>query len=628
MCIGSMVGSGIYIITGTAAKEKAGPAIVLSFFIAGLLVYILAACFTELCLRVQRTGSSYMFMYVSMGELPAFFMGWSIMLGCILGGATNGRAWSAYMDFLFDGAIGNFTKHHVALWDLGVPITNYPDFIAAGIVIVIMIVVAIGAQCSSKFNSIFAMLNICVLLFFIVFGFINADLSNWTSSQDDEHSGGFMPFGWTGLLAGSGACFWAFMGFEILAVAVEEADKPARVIPRATALALAFVTVLYMGTAAALTLLTPYYTIDSETPLPSAFAYRGIDWAKYIVGVGPLFGLTTTLLSSIFAFVRIVYAIAEDGLLLPIFARVSKRTKVPLATTFTGGLLTATTALFFDLSEIISFAIVIGLLQYGSIAAAVVILRYRPLENKSTVSAEINHHEQECTTVDNTTRDDKYTAAKLLDTESEDIDYIDLQTPESKNIPCKISAHSMSRTLEKENMSVNRGRRRLFCVPSCLWPAAGAVPRLMGTCCMLMAGLAVGTVQGYDRMQQHGTTWRLLVLVLLIAASTVLLLLLTAISLCEQSTQGLSFKVPFVPWLPALAIMICLLLLVTTATLVSWIGCAVLFILSLLVYFFYGIRHSKLRYPQQHQVKLQSSIQDDRVKLLTSDSDLDEEQEL
>ena len=296
------------------------------------------------------------------------------------GGATNGRAWSAYLDFLVANSISNFTAEHMSKWTVGEPITDYPDFMAGGIILLVTAVVALGAQCSSKFNGFFTFLNIGVLLFCVIVGFVYADLDNWTSSD----TGGFLPFGWQGVVAGAGTCFWALTGFEIIAVSVEEAKNPKRSIPIAMALALSLVTVLYTLTAASLTLVAPYTQIDAEAPLPSAFASRGLEWAKYIVAAGPLFGLTTTLFSSIFGFVRISYAMAQDGLLFPICSKVNPCTKVPLVAAMVGGLGMCILAIFFDLKNIISFGVLLALFQYIVVDACVIILRYRPSSDTGT----------------------------------------------------------------------------------------------------------------------------------------------------------------------------------------------------------------------------------------------------
>ena len=286
----------------------------------------------------------------------------------------NADAWSAYLDFLCDKAIVKFTRRYIGAWTIGAPFSSQPDFVAVAVLVVLTVIVSCGAQCSSRVNSVFAFINIGVLMFVIVIGFTYSDLDNWTS----EETGGFMPFGWAGVLKGSGACFWALTGFEVIAVSVEEARNPQRSVPLASALSIVIVTVLYVGTSAAMTLMSPYGSIDTEAPLPSVFANRGLTWGRYVVSVGPLLGLTTTLLTNSFSFVRLAYAIAKDGLLFSFFSRVNDCSQVPVWAVVVGTSASAAIAFCLDLEEIVAFSVVLSLLQYILVAAAVIILRYQP----------------------------------------------------------------------------------------------------------------------------------------------------------------------------------------------------------------------------------------------------------
>ena len=257
---------------------------------------------------------------------------------------------------------------------MGAPASEYPDLVAVCILILMSAVVAFGADFSATVSAFFVTLNICILTFCIVVGFAFGDVTNWTNAE----TGGFFPFGFAGVLRASASCFWAFTGFEILATSVEEAEQPQRSIPIATAASLLVTTVLYIATAAALTYVAPYTALEEIAPLPSAFAARGLTWAQYVVSIGPLCGLTTTLFSSLYGFVRISYAMAEDGLLFSCFRHVNSYTQVPVVGTLTGGLLMATLACFLDVNQIISFGIIATLSQYALVSVCVIILRYRP----------------------------------------------------------------------------------------------------------------------------------------------------------------------------------------------------------------------------------------------------------
>ena len=298
-----------------------------------------------------------------------------IFTATILGSAINAKAWSGYFDSLTGHKIRNTSLTYIAEWNVGSPVSEYPDFLAFGLSWVFVIVVASGAQCTAKFTSVMSSLSVLVLLFVTVSGFSLADTSNWTSNS----TGGFLPYGWHGVLAATGNCFWALTGFETVAVSNEEAKNPEKTVPIATLLAILVVTLLYIGTASGLTLMTSYLNLDSVAPLPSVFVNTKIPWGQYIAAVGPLFGITTILVTNLYSYSRLLYAISSDGLLPEVFGRVNSYTNVPLLGVFTGGAVMSVLALFLDLRDLITFGVNIQAIHYILVCACVVILRYRPL---------------------------------------------------------------------------------------------------------------------------------------------------------------------------------------------------------------------------------------------------------
>jgi len=244
------------------------------------------------------------------------------------------------------------------------------------VVILLTIIVGLGVKSYARFSVVVVFINILVLCFVTVCGIVYGHISNWTATKLGELHSGFMPFGWTGVLTGTATCFWGFSGFETISCAVEESRSPQRHIPIATVLTLLLVTSLYVGTAAGMTLLTPCQLLDTEAPIPSAFANAGLRSGHYITSIGPLFGFTTAFISSTFGFVRISLAMAEDGLLWGWFADVNKYTQVPVLSVLACGLLEAVIACFCDIRNLISFSVCITLLSYAAACAAVIILRY------------------------------------------------------------------------------------------------------------------------------------------------------------------------------------------------------------------------------------------------------------
>lgn len=253
---------------------------------------------------------------------------------------------------------------------------RYPDFVAVAVVIVLTVVVGLGVKCFARFSAVFVVINISVLIFVTICGIAFGHTSNWTAVEVKGMGGSFMPFGWTGMLAGAASCFWALSGFELISYAVEESSSPQRHIPIATLLTVLIVTALYIGTSMSLTLLIPYQLIDTGAPLPSAFVHAGLTWSRYVVMIGPLCGFTTAFISNTYGFVRLSLAMAEDGLLWSWFASVNEYTKVPVLSVILSGVLQSLIACFFDIRDLISFNVNLLLLAYSSTCLAVVVLRY------------------------------------------------------------------------------------------------------------------------------------------------------------------------------------------------------------------------------------------------------------
>lgn len=284
MGVGGMVGSGLYVLTGTVAKDTVGPAVVISFIFAGLASLLAAFCYAEFGARIPKTGSAYMFTYVSVGEIWAFLIGWNVILENMIGGAAVARAWSGYLDSIFNHAIQNFTETHIMKWDIPF-LAHYPDLLAAGILIVASLFISFGVQVSSYLNHIFSTISMGVIVFILIFGFILAEPANWSQKE-----GGFAPFGMSGILAGSATCFYAFVGFDVIASSSEEAKNPQKAVPIATAISLGLAATAYILVSTVLTLMVPWHTLDPNSALSDAFFRRGYSWAGIVVAVGSICG--------------------------------------------------------------------------------------------------------------------------------------------------------------------------------------------------------------------------------------------------------------------------------------------------------------------------------------------------
>ena len=367
--IGSTLGAGVYVVTGDVARQIAGPGVVFSFLIAGIASVLSGLCYAEFGARVPKAGSAYIYSYVTVGELCAFIIGWNLFLEYMIGAAAVARAWSSY----FNSLVGNAVSNGIIsiLGSMHTPgLSHYLDVFALALALIIASILAIGVRKSTRFQGTITFINMAVILFIIAVGAFHAKLDNWKNN--------FLPYGFTGVLSGSATAFFAFVGFDVIASTGEEAKNPSRAIPLSIVLSLAICYVGYSGVAAVVTLMVPYNKLDIDAALPHAFEQSGVSWAKYIISVGALCGLTASLTGAMFPLPRLLYAMSTDGLIFRPFGWVNKRTETPLFSTFLAGALAGTLAMLFELSSLVEMMSIGTLQAYTIVATSVLLLRYQP----------------------------------------------------------------------------------------------------------------------------------------------------------------------------------------------------------------------------------------------------------
>ncbi|XP_016508985.1 cationic amino acid transporter 2, vacuolar isoform X2 [Nicotiana tabacum] len=370
--VGSTIGAGVYILVGTVAREHSGPALTFSFLIAGIAAALSAFCYAELASRCPSAGSAYHYSYICVGEGVAWLIGWALILEYTIGGSAVARGISPNLATLFGGpdSLPAFVARHT-IPGLDVVV----DPCAAILVFVVTGLLCVGIKESTMVQGFVTTANVCAMIFIIVAGGYLGFKTGWPGY---ELPVGYFPYGVDGMLVGASTVFFAFIGFDSVASTAEEVKNPQRDLPMGIGFALSICCSLYMLVSAVIVGLVPYYAMDPDTPISSAFASHGIKWAAYIITVGACTALCSTLMGSLLPQPRILMAMARDGLLPSFFSDVNKHTQVPVKSTVTTGLLAGTLAFFMDVEQLSGMVSVGTLLAFTMVAISVLILRYVP----------------------------------------------------------------------------------------------------------------------------------------------------------------------------------------------------------------------------------------------------------
>ncbi|EDV97303.1 cationic amino acid transporter 3 [Drosophila grimshawi] len=386
--VGSTLGLGVYVLAGQVAYNIAGPAVTISFLIAAVASAFAGICYAEFAARVPKAGSAYVYSYVTIGEFVAFTIGWNLILEYVIGTASVARGLSGYFDSLIDN---NMSKALNSTMPIKVSfLGDYPDFLSFGMILLLAALLAFGAKESSFMNNIFTCVNLATIALVLVAGAMNANPDNWRIPAEGlpewAGTGGFMPFGIAGVMAGAAKCFFGFVGFDCIATTGEEAINPKRNIPLAIVVSLIIIFLSYFGISTVLTMMMPYYLQDPEAPFPAAFDAVGWYTIKWIVTIGAVFALCTSLLGAMFPLPRILYAMGNDGILFKRLSKVHPYTKTPLLATIVSGIFAALMAMLFNLDQLVDMMSIGTLLAYTIVAICVLVLRYQDEQMTKVIS--------------------------------------------------------------------------------------------------------------------------------------------------------------------------------------------------------------------------------------------------
>ncbi|KAJ7567859.1 hypothetical protein O6H91_01G010100 [Diphasiastrum complanatum] len=361
--IGSVVGAGIFVLTGQEAHRAAGPAIVLSYAAAGFTAMLSVFCYTEFAVEIPVAGGSFAYLRVELGDFMAFVAAGNIILESVIGGAAVARSWTGYFATLFNHQPNQFRIHvpHLA------HNFNQLDPIAVLILLITGAMAVYSTRHTSSLNWITSLLHVAVILFTVIAGLTKAKASNFTP---------FVPYGVRGIFNAASVLFFAYLGFDTVATMAEETKNPGRDIPIGLLGSMSIATVLYCLMAVTLCLLQKYTDINDDAPFSSAFRSVGWQWAQYLVALGALKGMTTVLLVGAVGQARYVTHIARTHMIPPWFALVSKSTGTPVNATVVMVLASCIIAFFSSLQVLSNLLSISTLFIFMLVAVALLVRRH------------------------------------------------------------------------------------------------------------------------------------------------------------------------------------------------------------------------------------------------------------
>jgi len=402
--IGAVIGAGIFVLTGQAAAKYAGPAVALSFVLAGLTCAFAGLCYAEFASIIPIAGSAYTYGYATLGEFVAWIIGWDLVLEYAFGAATVASGWSGYFNSLLQQwhiyippqlttTTGNVLVRYHETW---LPLTSIPpgvstaglphatgicNLIAVGIVMVITTILVIGIKESANFNSVIVVIKLAIVGIFLAIGgyflFRHPAIAKANWHPFIPPSDGHGNFGWAGIPRGAARIFFAYIGFDAVSTAAQEAKKPQRDMPIGILGSLAVCTILYIMVSTVLTGLVPYSTLNVGAPVALGIDATGVSWGSMLVKIGAVFGLATVMLVMLLGQTRVFYSMSKDGLLWKWASAIHPKFRTPWITTIVFGAFAAIMPAFLPIDNLADLVNIGTLLAFAIVCAGVWVLRVR-----------------------------------------------------------------------------------------------------------------------------------------------------------------------------------------------------------------------------------------------------------